>query len=59
MKVQCKQCNHLFSYSTSVETKAFYTPCPHCTQELRAAPKYMGHKVACKHCNGHIQLMPE
>ncbi|MBX3439679.1 MAG: hypothetical protein KF861_19475 [Planctomycetaceae bacterium] len=36
---------------------AFYTDCPHCAQEIRAAEKYMGAKVACKFCNGALQFV--
>ena len=40
-----------------LKLQAFYSICPHCKQELRAAPKYLGMKVACKHCGGKLHLV--
>jgi transposase-like protein len=42
-----------------VEIQAAYMGCPHCQQEIRAGLKYIGHKVVCKHCGGHLQLQAE
>lgn len=55
-RVQCRFCQHAFTYDEKVEVKAMYGRCPHCEEEVRAALKYSGMKVACKHCGGKIQL---
>jgi uncharacterized protein (DUF983 family) len=36
---------------------AFFAECPHCKEELRADPKYLGMKVACKRCGGKIHFV--
>ncbi|GAB4135222.1 MAG: hypothetical protein Tsb009_01290 [Planctomycetaceae bacterium] len=34
----------------------FYIACPDCQRELRIHHKYVGQKVACKHCAGQFPL---
>jgi hypothetical protein len=36
---------------------AFYAECPECHEELRAAAKYMGQKVACKFCGAKLHFV--
>lgn len=54
--VQCRHCEHTFSYNGQVEQIALYTNCPHCSDEIRASMKYSGQKVACRFCKGAIEL---
>ena len=59
-RVRCKFCNGQFVLDTNspkVKINAFYTSCPHCSDELRAAMKYVGTKAACKHCGGKLHIV--
>ena len=39
-----------------VELNGYYVACPDCRKELRINKKYVGKKVACKHCKSQFPL---
>ena len=67
-RVQCRFCEQpfLFDSTQSAESTegaarrvAFYCSCPHCSETLRVAAKYLGRKVACRHCDGHLHFVEQ
>lgn len=54
--VQCRHCEHTFTYDDSSQKIAMFSNCPHCEKEIRAGIKYVGHTVACRFCNGVLKL---
>lgn len=44
------------SAMVEIELDGYYVLCPACRRELRINRKYVGKKVACKHCNAPFAL---
>lgn len=54
--VQCRHCEHTFTYDGNAQRIAMFSDCPHCDKEIRAGMKYVGHVVACRFCDGQLNL---
>jgi uncharacterized protein (DUF983 family) len=41
-----------------IEPMGLFVECPSCRKELKIARKYLGERVACKHCQADFRLDP-